>query len=223
MTLTIDEVIDRERASGVRLGPYERYWLLNQPRVPETVRRNLELANKHPHVIAGKQTYMQMESEGPRSNQTALTATTIEALWSAALYTPIPANSTWEGKTFIIRAGGIMSFAATGSLTITPSLGTATGGNTLGASIARTSPGATTNAPWFLEGTFIIRTIGAAGTMIGTGTFNTNGTATLDVAVAFGGTSGTIDTTAASGITMGKTLSVAGSVTTQYVSFQSAN
>ena len=202
--------------------PYNQEWRPTVQTAPAHVLDSLEKA-RNSQLRADAQFFMSIAAEGPRANLTALVATTIEALWSAALYTPIPANSLREGKTFFIRAGGIMSFAATGSLTITPSLGTATGGNTLGASNARTSPGATTNAPWLLEACFQVRTIGATGTMIGSGTYSTQGTATADVSVSFGGTSGTIDTTAASGITMGKTLSVAGSVTTQFVVFQSAN
>lgn len=221
--MLLEEMIEKERDVGVRFGPAYRHWLIHKDDTPSQVRRYLQLAAQHPHLVCGKQSFMTTEAEGPRANGTALVATTIEALWSAALYTPIPANSMWEGKTFFLRAGGIMSFAATGTLTITPNVGTATGGATLGASIGRTSPGTTTNAPWMLEGIFVCRTIGSSGTIIGTGTYNTNGTATLDVAVAFGGTSATIDTTAASGITIGKTLSVAGSVTTQYVSWQSGN
>lgn len=165
------------------------------------------------------------------ANGTALVATTIEALWPAATYSAIPANSAQAGKVFIVKAGGIMSTAASGTLTITPSVGTATGGATLGASVAQTVVVSLTNVPWYLEGIFVMRTTGTTGTMMGTGVFQSAGAAATSgsgIQVSFGGTSATFDTTAApaattGAITIGKTLSVAGSITTLYAFMQTAN
>lgn len=222
--LALVDAADRQRGHGGQVyDPYNKDWRPNRDTTPRHIAESLEKA-KDDQFVASRQYFMDTIAEPPVASLTALTATTIETLWPAATYTPILAgDANRVGKIYVIRAGGIMSFAATGSLTITPNVGTATGGATLGASLARTSPGVTTAAPWFLEMTLVVRTTGTGGTIIGTGSFNTAGTATLDIAVTFGGTSATLDTTVASGITIGKTLSVAGSVTTQFVIWQSAN
>jgi hypothetical protein len=160
------------------------------------------------------------------ANGTALVATTIEALWPAAQYTPIPLGSaTRAGKVFEIKAFGVITTAATGTLIITPNVGTATGGATLGASAAITVPASLT-FPWFLHAMAVIRTVGSAGTMMLAGTFLGEGVITTGaniLSVPFGGTSAAIDTTAASGITIGKTLSVAGSMTTYAAVMQGLN
>jgi hypothetical protein len=175
-----------------------------------------------------RQYFQDMLAEPPIANLTAVTATTETALWSAAQYTPIPAGDGRPGKVYRVTAGGIMSFAATGTLTITPRFGLTTSGTTMGASVAQTTPGATTNAPWYLEFNVVVRTLGAPGansTVIGTGSFTSNGTGTAGtgVGIAFGGTSATVDLSIASGITFGWTLSVAGTVTPQYAVIQSLN
>lgn len=164
----------------------------------------------------------------PTASLTAVTATVETALWVAATYSPIAANLATVGKVFRLTAGGIMSFAVTGTLTITPRFGLTVGaGVTMGASIALTTPGVTTNQPWRLDMIVVVRTVGvgATSTVIGTGTFVTNGVgaAGTDVALAFGGTQATVDVTVATGITIGWTLSVAGTVTPQYVFLEALN
>ena len=57
-------------------------------------------------------------------------------------------------------------------------------------------------------------TVMAGGVFVGTGTIATAGTA---FTLPFGGTSGTVDTTAAGGLFLGWTLSVAGSMTPKVV------
>ena len=153
------------------------------------------------------------------ANGSPLTATTAEALWIAATFTPIFANDPKAGKIYCIRAGGIISTAATAStLTLIPQYGVL-GGTTLGTSVAQTVPASLTNQPWFLCFDLVFRTIGAAGTnstCIGTGSFVSAGTAATAgnaFALSFGGTSAAVDATINSGITFSKTLSVAGSVT----------
>jgi hypothetical protein len=164
----------------------------------------------------------------PIANLAAIVATTETALWAAASFTPIAANDCKAGRIYRVTAGGIMSFAATGTLTITPRFGLTTGGTTMGASVAQTTPGVTTNQAWYLEFTMVCRTVGAAGansTVIGTGSFQSNGTGTAGtgVGLSFGGTSATVDISVATGITIGWTLSVAGTVTPQWVTMQSLN
>jgi hypothetical protein len=94
----------------------------------------------------------------------------------------------------------------------------------MGTSQTVTMPINMSNVAWTLEFDCVFRTIGAAGansTCIGTGKlttapFTSAPAAGLSCVIPFGGTSATVDATINSGITISKTLSVAGSVTTQY-------
>lgn len=162
------------------------------------------------------------------ANGTALIATTAEALWIGATFTPIFANDPKAGKIYSIKAGGIISTAASGTLILNPQYGVL-GGTTLGTSVTQTVPVSLTNVPWRLEMDIVFRTIGAAGansTCIGTGSFNCAGTAATAgnaFVITFGGTSAAVDATINSGITISKTLSVAGSMTTQYAYIFSRN
>src|SRR6266581_511403 len=165
----------------------------------------------------------------PIVSGSALVATVEEGLWAATDFTRIAANDCKAGKIFEVRAGGLITWASTGTLTITPRMGLLVSSPTLGVStVALTTPGVVTNAPWRLTFTLIIRTVGAAGansTAIGTGTFGSLGIGTLGTTVhtAFGGTSATFDASVGTGIWIAKTLTVAGSITTQYVFIRSLN
>lgn len=176
-----------------------------------------------------RQYFMDTLNDPPIANLTAVVATSETALWNPSNYTPINANDARPGKIYKVTAGGIMSFASTGTLLITPRWGLTTAGITMGANVtAVTTPGVTTNTPWTLEFVCICRTVGAPGansTVIGTGKFVTGnlGTAGTAVAFAFGGTSATVDVSIATGICIGWTLSVAGTVTPQYAFIQSMN
>jgi hypothetical protein len=177
-----------------------------------------------------RQYFEDLRAEPPVVNLTAVTATTETALWDPRLYTPIAAYEAVPGKIFKVTAGGIMSFAATGTLIITPRWGTTVAGVTMGASVvALTTPGATTAHPWYLEFVAVCRTTGAFGgangTAIGTGTFSTGipAAGSLPATQTFGGTSAAIDTTLAAGICIGWTLSVAGTVTPQFAFIQTLN
>lgn len=164
----------------------------------------------------------------PIVSQTALVATSEEALVPTQ-YTGIAANEAYPGKIWRFAAGGIMSWASTGTLTFTPRFGLVIGGITLGVSVvALTTPGATTNHAWQLIFHLVCRTIGAPGansTFVGTGFFNSSGIGTLGTSTgqSMGGTVATADASIASGLWMGKTLSVAGSITCQWSCFQSLN
>jgi hypothetical protein len=163
----------------------------------------------------------------PVASGSALVSTSIEDLWLGLTFTPIFANDPKAGKIYVVEAGGIMSFASTGALTITPLYGGASG-VALGASQAQTTPGATTAQPWYLKFNLVFRTIGAAGansTCIGTGFFTTAGTTSASSAVIinFGGTSASVDATLNKDVHIRKTLSVAGSMTMQYAYIYSLN
>lgn len=162
------------------------------------------------------------------ANGTALVATTAEALWIGATFTPIFANEPKAGKIYSIRAGGILSTGASGTLILLPQYGVL-GGTTLGTSVTQTVPINLVNVPWYLSFDLVFRTIGAAGansTAIGTGFFACAGaaaTAGNAFVLSFGGTSATVDATINSGITISKTLSVAGSFTTMFAYIFSRN
>ncbi len=192
----------------------------------------------HMPVIMGgsRQYFMDTLAEPPIANITAITATTETnmlglAANSSALYTPIAANDPRPGKIYKVTIGGIWSNATTGALTITPRYGIVIGGITFGTNInALTVLGtAVTNGPYFLEFVIVCRTVGLAGansTLIGTGFFMSGGlgaTGSAPMAIAFGGTSATADVSVASGVWMGWTLTVAGTMTPQYAFIQSLN
>jgi len=160
----------------------------------------------------------------------ALIATTAEALWIGATFTPIFANDPKAGKIYRVSAGGILSTAASGTMILIPQYGVL-GGTTLGTSQTVTMPINMTAVAWSLEFTLVFRTIGAAGansTCIGTGYFMTAPFTSapavgLSCVIPFGGTSATVDATINSGITISKALSVAGSMTVQYAYIRSLN
>lgn len=161
---------------------------------------------------------------------TPLVSTSAEALWLGATFTPIFANDPKAGKIYSIKAGGILSTGASGTLILIPQYGVL-GGTTLGTSQTITVPINMAAVAWRLDFDLVFRTIGAAGansTCIGTGflitaPFTSAPGAGLSCIIPFGGTSATVDATINSGITISKTLSVAGSVTVQYAYIFSRN
>jgi hypothetical protein len=162
----------------------------------------------------------------------ANTATTAVDLWNGATYTPVFAQDAKAGKIYIVEAGGFLSTGASGTLTISPFWGTSSG-VALGASGAQTTVVSLTNVPWFLKFVLVIRTVGASGgnngSCVCTGTFEAGGatgTAGSSIAIMFGSTSTTstaIDTTVNKDITIQKTLSVAGSFSTNWCYIYSRN
>lgn len=173
-------------------------------------------------------------ADAPYSDPMIVSASAIVATTESALvpvvaqYTPIPASDARAGKVYKLTMGGIYSTGASGTLTITPRYGTSTGGVTFGASVAQTVPVSITGAPWFLEAFLTFRTVNngtaTSSTAMCHGAFWGAGvaaTAASSCVVPFGGTSATVDTTTASGLWIGWTLSVAGSVTTESIIWQS--
>jgi hypothetical protein len=167
----------------------------------------------------------------PIASGTALVATSAEPLWSSLAFSPIYANDPKAGKIYEVVAGGIITTAASGTLILTPGIGTTSPGTTLGASGAQTVPVSLTNVPWHLRFSLVFRVIdplaSTASTCIGTGVFwmgGTLATAGSGMSVAFGGTAATaVNVTVNNYLTIQKTLSVAGSVTTQYAYISSVN
>jgi hypothetical protein len=155
----------------------------------------------------------------------ANTATTAVGLYNSLRYALIPAYDSRPGKKYILEAGGLITTAATGALTISPSISTSNAaGTTLGASIAQTVPASSLSGPWYLRMILICRTTGDPGgansTMLGHGVFHSGGVAATTnsgLLVTFGGTAATYDHSVNQSIWISKTLSVAGSWTTQFV------
>jgi hypothetical protein len=170
----------------------------------------------------GRQTFHEGPYIDPQvANGGNLTATTIEDMWAGITFTPIFANDAKAGKIYSVRAGGTLTTGAGAqTMIITPQWGPA--GTTLGASGAQTMTASITTGPWSLFFDLVFRTIGAAGansTSIGTGFFNFSGTlATVSTAICipFGGVSASVDSTINGNLTFRKTLTVAGTMITQY-------
>lgn len=177
-----------------------------------------------------RQYFQDTLAEPPIANLTAVTATSETILWNVSNYSPIAASDARPGKAYRMTAGGIYTLATTGTLIITPRFGlTVAAGITMGANAAITVPStAVTNGAWHMEFTAICRTVGAPGTnstVMGTGFFYgaMDGVANHAFMIAFGGTSASVDVSIATGICIGWTLSVAGSITPQWVVMQSLN
>lgn len=140
-------------------------------------------------------------------------------------YFLIPAYDARPGKVYVIEAGGLITTAATGALTLAARIHTASSstlGNTLGSSIAQTVPVSSLSGPWYLRMVLTVLTLadpGGNSTIKGTGFFQSGGvaaTANSGLDLTFGGTSANFDYSVNNTINLTKTLSVAGSWTTQW-------
>lgn len=151
-------------------------------------------------------------------------ATTAVGIYNSLQYCLIPAYDMRPGKKYIVEAAGLITTAATGALTISPTISTSNAaGTTLGASIAQTVPASSLSGPWFLRMILVCRSTGAPGgnnaSIMGHGFFISGGvaaTANSGLQIPFGGTLATFDHSVNQSIWISKTLSVAGSWTTQY-------
>jgi hypothetical protein len=228
-TRLIDRFLKRQRSSPPGTlygGPIECEPIMLGPRILD-VGEGIRM----PTIAGGTRQYFEDTlNDPPIANLTAVTATTETILWNVSNYSPIAANDCRPGKIYELTAGGIMSFAATGTLVITPRFGLTVGaGITMGPTVLATAnPGATTAHPWTLKMYIVCRTVGAPGvnsTVIGTGFFTCGVPSTSGFAVAnnFGGTSAAVDVSIATGICIGWTLSVAGTVTPTHAFIQSLN
>jgi hypothetical protein len=161
----------------------------------------------------------------------ASAVTTAEGAWNSLQYTMIPAFDSRPGKVYVVEAGGLITTAATGALTLAPSISTTNAaGTTLGSSIAQTVPVSSLSGPWFMKLVLVVLTTGAPGgtnsTIKGTGHFVGGGVAATSnsgLTVTMGGTSAAYDHSVNQSIFLNKTLSVAGSWTTQWVLMYALN
>jgi hypothetical protein len=150
------------------------------------------------------------------------------AWWSAALYTPIPANAVMAPEAFRIACTGRVTTTASQTITPNATIGTAIGtGLAAGAAITIAT---ITNALWFCLGDITIRTAGTAGVAIGGFKFTCGtaaGATNTTTTQLLGGTAtqtGIDFVTAAQGLSFGATPSAAGvSVTPTQVHWMSWN
>jgi hypothetical protein len=161
----------------------------------------------------------------------ANTATTAVGLYNSLQYALIPAYDTRPGKAYVLHAAGIMTTGASGTLIISPSISTTNAaGTTLGASITQTTAVSSPSQPWYLMMHMVCTATGAPGgansTMKAWGYFIAGGvaaTANSGTQITFGGTPATYDHAVNQSIWISKTLSVAGSWTTQFVDLTAQN
>lgn len=152
-------------------------------------------------------------------------STSAVGIYNSLQYALIPAYDCRPGKRYVLEACGLITTAATGALTIAPSISTSNAaGTTLGSSIAQNTPVSSLSGPWYLKMSLTCRTTGAPGgansTILGHGFFLAGGVAaTRDsgLIVTFGGTAAAFDHSVNQTIWISKLLSVAGSWTTQFV------
>jgi hypothetical protein len=230
--LTLDDIIEKERECGVPHGPFWQAKYLD--RAPERVRRQLELAQRFPYLVATRDTKEApagLIMDFPVTTFTPVTAAAETDMWTPAVWTPIPANDASAGMGYIVSFGGIYSNRTTSSPTSlwTPrwGQGASTTGVALGPSGAVYSGAALTNAPLFGEFEFTVVKLGSSGTGTGNGIIIRGGTAGVGlIRDAIGGLTATIDTTTAQGLKMAHTWSAANAsntLTVQWVFLRTRN
>jgi len=191
----VEEIVDRERANGLMLGPWERWWLINR-NAPESVRRNLELAARRPGLQMARQGFASMDvndvntaaftARNNSASELNVLGDSANAVCPQAIinqFCAIPANDAKAGKVYQLEAGGIYSNTGTPTIIWTPRWGSSTTVATnisLGASGTFTTITSTTNLPWYAMLTVAIRTAPPGATL---GTCYATGTVDLGIPV----------------------------------------
>jgi hypothetical protein len=226
---TVEDLIEREIASGMPMGPFHRRWLLQ--RAPEKVKRDLEMARLHPHLyMMPRQGFLAPDINDINTsdfNARNTFTTEVNLLGGDANGAPsqglinqfcaISPNDARAGKAYLLKFGGIHSTTGTPTIIFTPRWGShvTIGTNViLGVSQTLTTGSGVSAQPFYGEFLFGIKTSppgATAGTGKGHG-FVAIGTATTTAAVVtMGKTLATIDTTgqgtAGCGLQMGVTWS----------------
>lgn len=221
-----EELIERERAAGVPLGPFHQQWLLDN-RAPERVRRYIELGRKYPHLQMARQGFNSMDTNDVNTaafgaiNTSAAELNMLGATQAIInQYCAIPANDARSGKVYRIEMGGTYGNTGTPTMVFTPRWGSSTTPGTnisLGPNAAWTSITGTTALPYYICFTVTIRANppgATAGTAYGTGTAELGIPVTssqVAATIMLGNTAATIDTTgqgaAGCGVTMNLTWS----------------
>lgn len=205
----------------------ELAWLMRQQGKSWKLINGRIAQSGHPTALEG--TYTGSLAYPPAQNLTAVTGGVANvAWWSAALYTPIPANSTLAPDAYRVIASGTITTAAASTLIPSANLGTAVGTGLSGTAATSTLGTTITGALWYWFGDVTIRTAGTAGTAIGSFVLKFGITAgnvnTISSNLCGGVAQTAIDFTAAQGVTLGGTPSVSTvSVTPMQVHWISLN
>jgi hypothetical protein len=210
----VEEMIDWERQHSGGLGAFERDWLV--ARAPDSVRRNLRRASRHPLLVGlnGPVTGPEGQPVANPSSYTSVNTTNVETnLWTQTIWTPIPATMR-AGAVYQGNAGGVLgTSSAAPTATWTPRVGisaTPSSNVTMGATTAATMIASLAAVPWGWTFTFTIRALGlAASGASGTG----NGmiwigglTTAVGVVQSMGGTvASTIDNTITNALILSNT------------------
>jgi hypothetical protein len=227
-------MVQKEHAAGVHFGPFHRHWLMEH-RAPERVRRYLEWAHDHPHLVAARQGFASQDVNDVNTAAFAAINTSASELNMIGAtqaiinqFCAIAPNDARAGKVYQVELGGVYGNTGTPTVIFTPRWGNSTTPATnvsLGANAAFTTITGTTGLPYYITFTLAIRTSppGATqGTAYGTGIATLGIPATSSQVVAdimIGATAATIDTTgqgtAGCGITMNLTWSASSASNTQ--------
>lgn len=131
-------------------------------------------------------------------------ASTAKALWTTAEQTPTYKTDWFLGKRFHLSARGRMTTAATpGNLTVSVAYGTADNTGLLSTSAALTLVASQTNITWNCEAWITCRAIGASGSLLAIGVFETSAAIIASTGGPIPGsapTAATVDLTATSGL-----------------------
>lgn len=169
-------------------------------------------------------------ADPPLAALPTITATT-ETVLVPTIFTPIPAMEPRAGKIYKLTVGGTITTGTAGTVIITPRYGLVIGGVALGPSPTQNYVPSVTLAPFVFEYWLCFRSIGVAAgatsTVVGFGKWMANGavaTAASETAAVCGSTgSVSVDTTVASGLWIGLTVSVAPSIIPHMAIWQSLN
>lgn len=212
MTLEEMERLATEFAKPARLTSEQLAYL--PPRARRWLELSAEAGPNGPRAAFGPFRQM-LDGAIMLANQTAITGTSETALFPVAQYSGWAANQLRAGQIWELTAFGIITTPASsqGNITITPRYGTSTGGVSLTASAATALAANATNVVWNLTYTFIVRSIGNAGTnsnVVGNGTFTAAVgaiAASTGNSIVFGSTANVaVDASIASGLFIGITL-----------------
>jgi hypothetical protein len=166
----------------------------------------------------------------PAGTSYATISATSETVLIPTLWTPIPAFEPRAGKIYRLEVGGTCTTGASGTLIITPRLGTTISGTALGASPTQTVVPSITTAPFYFVYTLVFRDIGQAGAnshAVGTGFWTSNGavaTASSETALTCGSTASVaVDTSIANALWIGVTFTITPSVIPFWHTWQALN
>lgn len=175
-----------------------------------------------------RQYFADVLSEPVNASFATITATTETVLIPTA-YTGIAANEPRAGKVYELIVGGTITTGTAGTMIIQPRYGLVIGGTALTVSPTQNYVPSITTAPFLYRCLLAFRAIGLAGansTVLCTGKWESGGavaTASSQTSVQHSGGPTSVDTTVASGLWIGVTVSVAPSIVPMWHVWRSLN